>query len=236
METEDKLGIDPEDLEDVLKTIEKSYGILFVSNELVRIRTFGELTDHIVGKIKLKDKDDCTDQQAFYKLREAIVATRHLDRKLVQVNTELISIFPKQGRLKDFKEIEKILGFELKALKPKDSITAAILILFLISFAMLFFDWTYGLIGSLASIALFRIVNETGKEFKVRTVGDLTRRMTQRNYIQSRRDRGTVNKNEIESKIEKLFINELALELKEIKRDTVLVNQSNNFSVNYRGR
>lgn len=224
MKREDNLGIDPEDLEDALKTIEKSYDVQFISNELAHIRTFGELTDHIIAKIKLQDKDDCTDQQAFYKLRQAIVATRQLDRKSVQVNTELNSIFPRQRRLKDFNEIEKMLGFKLEALRPKESITTAIFILFVISIAMLFFEWRYGLIGVAASIALLRIVNETGKEFKEPTVGDLARRMTQRNYIQSRRDKTSVNKKEIESKIGKLLINELALDLKEIKRGTALVN------------
>jgi ABC-type multidrug transport system fused ATPase/permease subunit len=222
-ETEANLGVDPDDLDELLQTIEKSYDIQFVSNELAHIRTFGEMTDHIVAKIKLQDKDDCTDQQAFYKLREAIVATRHLDGKLVQANTYLISIFPRQSRLKDFKEVERILGFKLKALRPKDSISAAVLILFLISVVMLFIDWRYGLIGTLVSIALFRIVDKTGKEFKELTVGELTKRMSQRNYVQSRRDKGTVNKKEIESKIGNLLIDELALDLKEIKRETVIL-------------
>jgi hypothetical protein len=69
------LGSLPEDIEDVLRLVEKSYNLKFESNELAHIRTFGELSDHIVSKINLDYRDDCTDQQAFYKLRNAIANT-----------------------------------------------------------------------------------------------------------------------------------------------------------------
>lgn len=65
-------NIDPENIEDLLVKVEKSFNIKFVGNELIALLTFGELCDHIVNKIKLDHSDNCTTQQAFYKLRNAI--------------------------------------------------------------------------------------------------------------------------------------------------------------------
>jgi hypothetical protein len=59
-DTNNHIGTDTESIEDVLKIIEKSYNIKFETNELGYIRTFGELTDHIISKIKLPDNNDCT--------------------------------------------------------------------------------------------------------------------------------------------------------------------------------
>jgi acyl carrier protein len=49
---ENKLRRDVEDIEDLLEVIEQSYDIRFEKNELGHVRTFGQLTDHIIFKIK----------------------------------------------------------------------------------------------------------------------------------------------------------------------------------------
>lgn len=55
-------NVDPEDVEELLAKVEKSFDIKFVGNELIHIETFGELCDHIVNKIQLDHADDCTSQ------------------------------------------------------------------------------------------------------------------------------------------------------------------------------
>ncbi len=65
---------DIEDLEDILVRIEESFGISFVDNELAKVTNFGQLSDSIINKIKMRESESCTSQQAFYKLREAIKA------------------------------------------------------------------------------------------------------------------------------------------------------------------
>jgi len=220
---ENKLGRDVEDIEDLLKVIEKSYDIKFEKGELGHVRTFGQLTDHIISKIKSLDKEDCTNQQAFYKIRSAIEQIKTVDKSALSPTTQLADIFPRETRRKDIKKIEKKLGLDLEALEPKDYVTYSILLLLIISIIGLFINWRYGLCGLGISIAAFWVADKTAREFKDKTFGELIERTTQLNYARARRQQGTVNKKEIQEKIRKLFIEDLLLDDNEIDRDTVIV-------------
>lgn len=216
------LGSVPEDIEDVLELIEKSYDIKFEGNELEHIRTFGQLTDHITSKIKLENSVGCTDQQAFYKLRTAIEVIRK-GKKSIEPNTPLVDIFPRRTRRKDIRELEKLLALDLEALRPHHIVTNAFLIAVLFFIIGLFFKWQFGLVGLLFSLGGMWISGRNGTEFKDQTFGELIDRMTQSNYSKSRRHPGTMNSDEIHTKIEKLFIENLGLEKREIDKDTLIV-------------
>jgi acyl carrier protein len=220
---EKHLGSVPEDIEDVLKLIEKSYDIRFQENELGHIRTFGQLSDHIISKINLVDKNDCTDQQAFYKLRTAIEKIKTVDKSAINPRTRLTDLFPRHSRRREIKEIEKLLTFDLKALRPPHTVTNSLIILLLLSIVGLFIKWQFGVAGLVFSISGLWIAEKTGKEFKDKTLGELTARMTQLNYTKSRRQPGTMNTKDVKDKIEKLFVDNLGLEEKTIERDTVIL-------------
>ena len=134
----------------------------------------------------------------------------------------MTTLFPRQTRKNDLRKIEKELGLKLNGLRPRHFITMTLLILALISIAMFFVDWKYALSGILLTGILSWTSEKMGIEFKDRTIGELTERMTQRNYMQSRRDRKTINKREIEEKIRALFLDELLLEENELNRTTIL--------------
>jgi hypothetical protein len=225
MTTQRNLNTESEDIEDVLKIVEQSYDISFAVNELAHVRTFGELCDHIITKIKLQDADDCTTQQAFYKLRETIAVSNQIDKNSIHSETTLTSVFPRQNRRKQIAEIENKLGLKLKALRPKHLITWTLAILCLGSIIGLFFNWKFGLIGFVSSLLLFKLASLTAKEFNEKTVGQLARKMSQENYLMSRRNATTVNRKEIAKKIEELFIRTLGLEndLKEITPETIII-------------
>lgn len=219
---EKHLGSVPEDIEDVLRLIEKSYDIKFEGNELGYIRTFGQLTDHIISKIKLESKGDCTDQQAFYKLR-TVIETIKDDKKKIKPKTQLTDIFPRRTRRKDIQKIEKLLMLDLKALRPRPIVTNSLLIALLVSIVGLFIKWQFGLTGLSFSIGGLWVSERIGTEFKDRTLGELTDRMTQLNYVKSRRQSGTMNIKEVQNKIEKLFVDNLGLDEKTIDKDTVII-------------
>ena len=74
-------NIDPEDVGDVLKKVEKSFGFKFGDTELKDVKTFGELCDIITYKVQGDSTNDCTTQQAFYKLKTAISVTTTFPKK-----------------------------------------------------------------------------------------------------------------------------------------------------------
>src|SRR5690349_14172915 len=103
---------DLEDIEDVLKKIEKSFGFKFGRTELKEVKTFGVLCDIITDKVKGDSSSDCTTQQAFYKLRSAIGTVLSIEKSSLTVDTRLDVLFPRKQRRRKIKEAEGVLGFK----------------------------------------------------------------------------------------------------------------------------
>ena len=127
-------NIDAEDIEDLLIKVEKSFDIKFGEAELMHITTFGELCDHIANMIQLDNSDDCTTQQAFYKLRDAISSKFEIDKKTILTDFPLIDLFPKQNRRTMITELERYLEFKLNVLRPPYWVTTTLFVLLLVSF------------------------------------------------------------------------------------------------------
>jgi len=214
---------DIEDVEDVLRKIELSYKIKFVTNEMAHLKTFGEISSYIIAKIELKNIDDCTSQQTFYKLRSAIQSTG-ISAEILPT-TSLRSLFPYRNRRKQIAAVEKNIGFKINALRPKPVTVKIILSFFLFSIILIFFNWKYGLAGFAISIILTKISDKTASHFCEETVGDLSKSIMYENYIESRTDPKTINKQEILRNIEALFIRELGLssEFSRLHDDTLIV-------------
>lgn len=227
MKAQQRLDLDIEDLEDWLGKIEKSYNINFADNELSHVRTFGELCDHIIAKMKQPNADDCTTQQAFYKLINAIATVNHFDSKSIYPGTTLVSIFPRHNRRKQIAAVERQLGFKLNTLRPKHFIVWTFGILCLTSIIEFFFIWKIALIAFVLSLLLLKLTYITAKEFREVTVGELAEKMTQENYVKSRRNTSTVNRKEIATKIKKMLIHDLrpVIDIKEISHETIIVDR-----------
>jgi hypothetical protein len=212
--------IDTEDIEDLLFKVEKSFDIKFGNAELVHITTFGELCDYIANKIQLDHSKDCTTQQAFYKLRDAISLKFEIDKKTISTDFLLIDLFPRQNRRRMITALEKYLGFELNVLRPPNWLTTTLLILFLVSLVGLFFNWKIGVLGLIFSIFGLWLAFKTGNELEVQTVGQVAERMTRENYLKSRRNPKTFNKKEIEKVLTDWFCDGLGLDKSKLKRET----------------
>ncbi len=217
-----ELKIDSEDLEDMLLKIEDSFDIRFEANELAHVKTYGEFCDEIKTKINLDHSGGCTTQQAFHKLREVMICSLDIDKKEVTTTTELAEIFPRETRKNQIKILEGNLGFKLTVLQPPSFVTGFLVILFIASFIMLFIDWQYGLIGIGLAIGGFWISNKLGNELNVKTIRELSERMTRENYVKSRRNSKTVNKNEIDKILENWFEDFLRVRKSELTREALL--------------
>jgi len=205
-------NIDPEDISDALVKIEKSFNFKFDKDELKDVKTFGELCDIITKKINVEDLQDCTTQQAFYKLRNAIAINQCLDKNNITPYTDLKMLFPKNERRKKISSIENDLGFKIKILRAKHWLANSLIVIFLISFLTLFFYWQAGLVGLFFSIIGFIIADRFGNEFDLENVGEIAKKNSRENYLKTRRNPATVNKNEIRKKVKELFSNDLNLE------------------------
>ena len=187
-----------EDVEDLLAKVETSFDISFVDNELINITTFGQLCDHITNKIQLENTTGCTSQQAFYKLRNAISSTFHIDSRIITADTALADILPRSDRRLKVEEIEKHLGFKLNLLSPPGWVTFMFVIIFIASIVGMFINWKIGFSGLCFSIIGNMVTNRNGNELNSQTVGQVVKKMTHENYLKSRRNPKTFNREEIE--------------------------------------
>lgn len=103
-------NIDPDDISEILKKVERSFNFTFAHNELKDISTFGELCAHIHAKVEGRHVSDCTTQQAFYKIRQAIAKNQALDERTITPRTRLEHLYPPKGRRKNIRLMKKHLG------------------------------------------------------------------------------------------------------------------------------
>ncbi len=215
--------VDIEEIEDLLLKVETSFDIRFADYELKDITTFGELCDTIENKVQLENSNDCTTQQAFYKLREALTETFDIKKAVVQPNIQLTELFPRKSRRKRIKLIENKIGIKLGLLRPPYWLTLTLFVVLIISTIGLFVNLNFGLVGlAFSTIGLYFSV-KLGNELDLKTLGEVAEKMTRENYKKSRRKSETYNKTEIEKIITELFIHELNINKSDLKRETILI-------------
>jgi len=202
-----------EDIFDVVLKLEKSFGLKFKKDTFYIVKTFGDLSDVLISKVQGDNSDDCTSQQAFYKIRKAIAATQLIDKNSISPDTKLQDIVPKDERIQKIKELRTELGIPFAILDIKSWLGWTIFIGIVASLITFFFKWQLGLSGLLFFIAVGWIANKFfAKEFELKTVRQLTEKLVRENYVDIRRRKGTINRTEILKVIIDTFSNELDID------------------------
>ena len=212
-------NIDPLDIDVLLEKLEISFHIKFDSPELKQVITFGDLCDLIVNKVEGSHTNDCTTQQAFYKIRKAIVEAGQYDKEALKTNTNLEELFPRKQRRQQVKKFESILGIKTEILQTSGWLVLTLLLAFLTSFVVLFFSWQIGFGGMVLSLIGIYISNKLGKELHLKTVGQLAKKISKEHYNKVRRNPTTINQMEIIQKIKELFKEDLDLEDKALTKE-----------------
>jgi hypothetical protein len=215
-------NVDSEDLGDTLLRLEKSFGIKYADNTFKDAKTFGDICNAIESHLTFEHKDDCTTQQAFYKVRQAISQTQNIDERNIDLQTGLIDIFPRSSRRRDIKRLEQILGFSIGILTIKNWLGCALAIGFLLSFLSFFFDWQIAITGLTFFAFTGWVVNKFSKELTVSTVRQLTQVISREHYSLVRRHSKTVNRNEIQKIIQDVFIADYDIDRQHLTKDATL--------------
>lgn len=208
-----------EDIFDVVVKLEKSFGLKFEKDAFYQVKTFGDLCDVFDSYINYEYRDDCTKQQAFYRVRDAIARTQQTSRNEIQLDTKLSALFPSRDRRQKAKEFKKAVGSDIKILTYPDWLALTFVVGFLLSIAVFFFDWKIALSGIVFFLAAMKIAEKLGKTLDLRTVRELTEKLSREHYIKIRRIKGTVNKQEILQTIIDTFSNDLAIEKAYLTRE-----------------
>ncbi len=210
---------DLEDIEDLLVKVEKSFNITFAERELVHIKTFGEMCDYIAAKIELDNVNDCTTQQAFYKLRDAIMQIMQIDKNTLAPSLELVKILPRRNRRFLISKIEEQLNVKLELLGPPQWVISLLIGVVLVSLVGLFIKWELGLLGLGLTFFGFWFSAKVGNELDLQTLGQVAEKMTRDNYMKARRNSNTWNKAEVEKVLIDLFATDLSLDKSTLTRE-----------------
>ena len=208
-----------EDIFDIVVKLEKSFAIKFNKDAFLNVKTFGDLCDVIESYIKYDNKEDCTKQQAFYKIRKAISETQLIDKKLINLDTKLVDLFPRQNRRRQGKIFQRQLGINLKFLTYPGWLALTLIIGLLASFIAFFIDWKIAVAGITFFAIALNIADKLGKDLAVETVKELTEKAAAEHYVDMRSSKLTVNRNEILDTIKDAFVSGLAIEKEYLTRD-----------------
>jgi hypothetical protein len=201
-----------EDVFDVVVKLEKSFGIKFSQTAFIDVKTFGDICDVFQTHINHEHLDSCTKQQAFYKIREAICKTQLIDKKQINLESALVDLFPRDSRRQKIKELENHLGAELIVLTYPNWLFLILIIGLLLSLVAFFFDWRIAVSGIIFFVVGSKIAKRLGKDLELKTARQLTEKFFMQHYINARRIRGTVNRNEILDIIKDTFSLDLGID------------------------
>ncbi len=215
-------NIDPEDFGDTLLKLEKSFGTNFAYASFKDAKTFGDICDIVEKQIKFTHKDDCTTQQAFYKVRKAIGLTQNLDERSIELQTKLEEIFPRPNRRQNLKLFQEKLGFSVDILTMKTWLALTILVGFILSLIAFFLSWQYAVAGLTFFTLLTWTAGKFSKELSVSTVRELIEIISREHYSLARRQSGTMNRNEIIKTIQDVFIADHLLDREHLTKEASL--------------
>ena len=164
-------NIDPEDFGDTLHQLQKSFGEKFDYSPFANAKTFGDICDIIEKQINHVHIDDCTSQQTFYKIRNAICLTQNIDKKIINPESKFEDIFPRSNRRQQMKNFETQLGIPLNIIVVKPYISLTTFIGFVLSLIAFFFSWKTAVYG-ITFFSLFGwITSKFSNEFDISNCG-----------------------------------------------------------------
>ncbi len=208
-----------ENIGDVLPMFEETFKIKLKNEETEKLNNFNEFSELIISKINFEKDNLCTSQRAFYQFRRALESENIIDKKQINPNTSLKSIFPKKNRRKNVKQIEKKLSYKIEILVPSQITINILFFAFAISFIGLFFEWKIAIFGILISILGFYLTKFTNRLEK-NTVRELIEKNTAQNYLKIRNNENSFNKNEFKSVIIEWFSENAGIEKEKLEYGT----------------
>lgn len=210
---------DPEDINDCIKALESSFGVQLSHYDLAEVKTFGDLCDVFENTIQQENRNDCTTQQAFYKIRAAISESQGIDKETIKPESRLTYLLPRKSRRKRVRLLEEQLGIKLHMLTYPVWLTLVLIAGFIASLITLGFNWKTGLSGLAISYLAIWIADKTAKELEHQTVRELTEKTAALNYQKMRRISGTVNRKEIVASIKEVFCGHLGIDTAELTNE-----------------
>jgi hypothetical protein len=196
------LDLVPEDLEDLVRVIEASFGISLTERELCKANSIGGLAACVSQKMSNPQIFQCLSAVVFYRLRPTFITSFDIPRSAIKTETPLPTLMHWMTRRKRWREVQDALEVELPQLRYPVWVVAASII---ITGFVFWTEWSrltaltgkasplVVILGALFLWAvLLRLLAPLARTFprSCGTFGDLTKLTLGRNYGKISSERG----------------------------------------------
>jgi hypothetical protein len=131
-----RLDLLPEDMEDLVHTIEASFAISLTQRELRKAKSIGGLADCVSQKMSSPRTSRCLSSVVFYRLRQTFNTSFKIPPAAIKTETPLHTLMPWVTRRKGWHEVQHALQVELpQLLYPVWVIVSSIIITGLVFWA-----------------------------------------------------------------------------------------------------
>ncbi len=203
--------VDAEDIEFLLIGIQNSFDFDLKQEEVSEIMNFGDVIKLVENRLQGTELEDCTTQQAFYKLREAISKIYPNKREEIKPNTSLAGLFPWKNRRQKANELSMALGFDPNLFSMNGLSCSLSVIMFVGSIIGTVFHGFFGF-GIILSFLYLLLSAKFTRNLSAKTVGELVEEIVSSNYHKCRRKPNTHNPKELFPVLERLFYQNLGLD------------------------
>lgn len=202
-------NFESDDLYDFLKRVERSYALNFDNYDLSAIETVTDFAAFINQHTGKSINGNCSSQQSFYKLREAIAEATRSDPKKIVPSTLLKEALGDTPRKNAFITLRG-LGIDTPLLKMNGTVNTFFVFGVLLSLLAIFFFGWYASIVTLLFIASYQAASRFSDIPAFATVGDAAEQLSIENYMRMRRN-SNINPMETELVLTMLLLNVLGL-------------------------
>jgi hypothetical protein len=218
---------DGEDTAALLLVIQKSFGIEFTTDDLVRAETIGELGACIWEKSKRLAPERCLSAVVFYRLRRAFIDQFDIPRDIIKPDKSLIDLLPWPGRRKQWRGIQKHSDLMLPDLRMPRWLFGSSLVIATAISVLAGQRWSipgYVLIvvGIMTLVLVSYLLRPLCRAFprSCDTFGDLVRLALARNYGAIAAQNGTSSETEALQALRQLIAAEISIDVNRVRPET----------------
>ena len=224
-----------EDTHDLLRVIQASFGMEFTTDDLVQIKTVGELGSCIWGKLKNPVSEQCLSAVVFYRLRRVFIDLFDTPRALIAPDKPLLELMPWTDRRKRWREVQRQSGLVLPDLRwPTWLLCLSLVIagsvsaLIIHRLAQTVSNHGIGsglpviVIGVLTWALMLKLLSPLARAFprSCETLGDLVQLELGRGYAAIASQHGGASQKEILLALRHLIAAEISRDLNKVKPET----------------
>lgn len=194
-----------EDVEDAVPEWEESLGINPPPEAYRQVRNFGDICDVVEAYMQGEAESDCTQQQAFYRLRKVVSQTFDLPVSALHPSTRWEELVKGRKRSEILQKLKIGMGVRVNLFGIPEELSYLISCAALISLCCLLISFSVGLFFSAFTTVIIFVSIQWGQKLRHKTLGDSCKELCGLHYRKMRRNPTSFNPTEVRQALHDFF-------------------------------